>query len=714
MKTKKTKRLQLLSSCLILASTLGVFACQSSGNDTTQKKTDDTSDFTVSKFDNHTLLAGASVKAKVALPTNTKPNSAVHIDISSSDATILDSDKKSCDLTAQSPSCEVSLTAKNVGAAYAKFKSGTTEHSSETLSVVAESLLSIGGLDQSAIMLDAAPITANVSFPNGTSLDKDVSVNITSEPADAVTIAGSPCSLSNTHLSCDFTIKGNKVVDKVIISAKANNGKTATKEIKVINKPTLYIRGLTDVTATQLTHAMIGVVGPANNLKVSVSSSKPDVATVALSSPDCTVSPNPTAETIATDNGSDGVAYECEITITTKTKGSTDIIATASNAATATQTLNVLPFIKSISGGSVHTCATDADNHTYCWGSNAYGQLGDGKGGDGTGKGSSLLPIKIAQEYSMTKVKVLNSQSIALATDGSIYGWGKNTSGQLGIGEPKGNKSESLPQKAISSSKFTTVSSGSMNTCAIDSDQKLYCWGSNASGLNGNNMDDAMTLVTTPTRVQSDVNFITLFEGDHTACAITTEGKLYCWGHNDYGQINATRKNVLVPTIVDIPGVNKVIKVALGYKDTCVLSDTHDAYCWGLNTYGQNGDGTKNRSATPQLVLGGLKFIDLATSASVTCGITEDGATYCWGQANIGTLGDGKTVESTTPVMVKAPGIKFVNLSVYSLSDNGGGQAIEFCGATDQGKAYCWGDNDLGQLGTGTLDVANSPVAVKF
>lgn len=145
-------------------------------------------------------------------------------------------------------------------------------------------------------------------------------------------------------------------------------------------------------------------------------------------------------------------------------------------------------------------------------------------------------------------------------------------------------------------------------------------------------------------------------------------------------------------------------EISAGNVRTCGITSFGAGFCWGLNNAGQLGDGTAATSTAPEAVLGGLTFQTVVAGGegTHTCGITKGGPAYCWGNNNVGQLGDGTTTSKSVPATV-AGGLTFVSLAVH---------ATHTCGITDGGLAYCWGFNDDGELGTGNTSSSNVPVAV--
>jgi alpha-tubulin suppressor-like RCC1 family protein len=139
----------------------------------------------------------------------------------------------------------------------------------------------------------------------------------------------------------------------------------------------------------------------------------------------------------------------------------------------------------------------------------------------------------------------------------------------------------------------------------------------------------------------------------------------------------------------DHPAAFPLESLTVGSHHTCGLSSEGKAYCWGRNDNGQLDDGTTTNHSTPVPVAGDLSFRTLHAGGRHSCGINTDGATYCWGMNHVGQLGDGTTTDRPTPGRV-AVGLGLVSLSV------GGGYS---CGLTAAGGAYCWGSSGTSAIG---------------
>ena len=202
--------------------------------------------------------------------------------------------------------------------------------------------------------------------------------------------------------------------------------------------------------------------------------------------------------------------------------------------------------------------------------------------------------------------------------------------------------------------------------------------------------------------------------GGHT-CALTANGRAYCWGRDDNGQLGVAPPSTiclpdqgpspcgLVPFPVD--GGLSFTQLTAGEAHTCGLTSDGSAWCWGSNSDGQLGDGSFTSRHAPVAVSGALKFASIEAGDLLTCGVTTTGAVWCWGANSKGQLGDGTTTRRSTPVTVTAPAGVFFQQVV-----SGGSDHRDFtCALTVGGNVYCWGDNDRGQLGRGTFDLAPHP-----
>lgn len=203
--------------------------------------------------------------------------------------------------------------------------------------------------------------------------------------------------------------------------------------------------------------------------------------------------------------------------------------------------------------------------------------------------------------------------------------------------------------------------------------------------------------------------------GTSKTCAVVTN-ELYCWGKNSNGSENfsgnlgdGTTTNSLVPVKVrQDPGVlaGKVVKkVTSAQFHSCALAEG-SVYCWGRNQYGQLGDGTNNDSTVPVKVegaLAGLSVTDIGASGDTACAIANT-KIYCWGRNNLGSVGNNSTANVNSPVAVSTTNLGS-SYTATALSTSGS-RSYNMCAIAND-KAWCWGNNNAGQIGNNTSGGAN-------
>ena len=247
-----------------------------------------------------------------------------------------------------------------------------------------------------------------------------------------------------------------------------------------------------------------------------------------------------------------------------------------------------------------------------------------------------------------------------------------------------------------------TVVAGGMHTCLVGADGRAFCWGGNDRGQvgNGGTMRTAV-----PSIVSPEVRFGTIAAGLSHSCALARgTGAAWCWGDNDQGQLG---DRTIAPHATPVRAADgrAFTAITVGAAHSCGLESDGDAWCWGANVHGQvgGGDAASPGISAPVLVTGLHQWIAITAGWNFTCALERGGRAYCWGDNASGELGNGTTTERRSPELVSGD-LSFIAIAAGN---------AHACGVTAQGDAYCWGENRSGQLGDGTRVDRRSPVKVK-
>jgi len=456
--------------------------------------------------------------------------------------------------------------------------------------------------------------------------------------------------------------------------------------------------------------------------------------------------------------------------------------------------------LKSISAGPAHTCAINFEGSLYCWGRGNTGELGIGSTPTSETQPREVTIEANGLEYNKAlQVEVGTSHSCSLFDDLQLYCWGYNNYGQLGIN----SVSQQTRPQVVSlplEQRATDVSLGNGHTCAIVLNGSVYCWGYNAYGQLGDN-----TTTNSPipilTHLPQGRTAIAISSGNDHSCAILDNNSVYCWGYNGNKQLGSSLNpsRSLIPLFAELPTGSSVVELSMGTSFSCAVLENGSAYCWGYNNYnqveGQSNSNLPNTVLIPVHVeLESIyRIVSLSSGSEHACAVLENGEITCWGRTSnnqdielnkgsnpnelryviseqntkrlhpigwgvldysISNLPEGFAFESSyLGILPNATRTGTFDWSVTSLAGNHQGTTVyqginidrkqgakpawtnsisyidsnselpmetvdtnyrHSCGIQQGGELFCWGLNDQGQLGDGTTTRRLRPTAVRY
>lgn len=269
--------------------------------------------------------------------------------------------------------------------------------------------------------------------------------------------------------------------------------------------------------------------------------------------------------------------------------------------------------VLAITAGNSHSCALMQTGGVKCWGSDERGQLGNGGSNDSGDNPNHATPVDVVGLPAAVKeIAAGGFHTCALLQTGAVACWGGDSNGQVGDGgviEPNGKVQ--TPVVLGSMPGALHISTGFGHTCAVTSGQSAMCWGWNAMGQLGNG--SVVGERSSPTAVVDLTNNIEAINaGFYHSCAIKVGGMAVCWGANDEGQVGNDRPRDEEPRPMDVIDLGAAAQIAGGSSHTCAVTTTGRVKCWGADGNGQLGDGGKNeeklkpvdvRAAIPRLML---------------------------------------------------------------------------------------------------------------
>jgi alpha-tubulin suppressor-like RCC1 family protein len=383
-----------------------------------------------------------------------------------------------------------------------------------------------------------------------------------------------------------------------------------------------------------------------------------------------------------------------------------------------------------ITAGETHTCVLMSDNSVWCWGSNESGQLGTGT------TESSPLPVRVALKAK--SIDAGGGNTCAVAMTGEPWCWGKNEWGQLGIGSTDVSLSPARVSWPVSDA-VAQINVGWGLACARTASGQTWCWGENGNGEVGTlsmpvkcgfDYCSMTPMLRSESRMFSDVD-----AGILGACALDGTGAAYCWGSRRFGSVGdadafsscevvngelgiATRTRCASQPM-PVAGGYTFTSIEMGAQYVCGIRTDGPTMCWGSNDYGMLGIGglSPNNVYEPMLVTGGLNFTSLAavdgsSFMAHVCALDTAGAAYCWGNNDNGQLAaanSGCASNGVESPCATTPMAVSGGLTFKAITVG----RVHSCGITTDNRVMCWGGNAVGQLGDGTTASHSVPSEVK-
>ncbi|MEO6787402.1 MAG: hypothetical protein ABI318_14820, partial [Chthoniobacteraceae bacterium] len=282
----------------------------------------------------------------------------------------------------------------------------------------------------------------------------------------------------------------------------------------------------------------------------------------------------------------------------------------------------------SVAAGGLHTAAVRSDGTMWTCGYNSYGGLGDGTTIQRNG------PVQVGTDTNWLRVSAGYYFTVGLRTDGTLWAWGYNSDGEMGNGITSSN--QLVPVQVGTASDWATVACGGYHVLAVNQNGSLWAWGQNASGQIGDGT--TTTPRSSPVQVGTATNWRGISPGQYHSVATRTDGTLWSWGYNFYGELgDGTTTNHSSPVQVGTDSTWK--SAAAGFYHTYATKLDGTLWSWGYNFYNQLGNGGTTQRTSPAQVGIGTGWGTVFRSGNQTLVTTADNSLWACGIANRGTVG---------------------------------------------------------------------------
>lgn len=324
-----------------------------------------------------------------------------------------------------------------------------------------------------------------------------------------------------------------------------------------------------------------------------------------------------------------------------------------------------LDSVVAISAGSGFSLALKSDGTVWAWGGNWNGQLGD------SSVAYRYIPVQVTTLSSVVAIASGHYHNLAVKSDGTVWAWGWNIHGVLGdgrwnihdavVGDGNMNDSSS-PVQVQGLGSVVDVAAGFLHSLALKSDGTVWAWGNNDSGQHGvpggltfNDGPYTTTYRNSPVHVQGLDSVIAISAGYSHSLALNSNGTVLAWGSNSSGELGDGSTTTRY-TPVQVTNLGSVTAIAAGSSHTLAVKSDGTVWTWGHNYSGQLGDGSTTSSSSPVQVSELDSVSAIATNdGSHSLAVKSDRTVLAWGYNGDGQLGDGTTINRYTPVQIANP-----------------------------------------------------------
>ena len=318
----------------------------------------------------------------------------------------------------------------------------------------------------------------------------------------------------------------------------------------------------------------------------------------------------------------------------------------------------------------------------------------------------STFPLSVPGPTGVTAVSAGGEHSLALLGDGTVVAWGSNEWGQLGDGSTGGLSN--VPVTVSGLSGVTAISAGKYDSLALLSNGKVMAWGDDGGGELGDGKTGEGSNVPVPVSGLSGVTAIsagkgTNLIGDTHNLALLSNGTVMAWGNNGQGELGDGKTGGISDVPVAVSGLSGVVSISAGVGFSLAALESGKAMAWGANGQGQLGDGTTANTDLPAAVSGASGVTAVSAGAEHSLALLSGGAVLAWGANLVGQLGDGSS-GGISDVPVTVSGLS----GATAISAGGipaGGEDEHSLALLSNGTIMGWGSSLSGQLAAATTNV---------